>query len=254
MDEVKNNQSNNDEQKVVELYSIAPKNRIFLNILITFGVCFIFVVFGFYVVLRQYQIEGDSMQPTINNEYTSFNEKLDTVYVSKTENYQRGDIVIINNTLENDKIIKRVIAIGGDTITFSLIEGTEIKQTIPGQSNKVVVSMEMEISITNSSETLKLKEDYIKETMVFNFITPMNSEYYGKYEEYKKMNNALKENLTYSITLPENTFYCMGDNRNLSKDSRCYGLFDKSDIMGEMVLHIPYGKTIFYAIWHKIFG
>ena len=235
----------------VELKTKFDSVRSFLQILVIFGVCFIIVIFSAQIVLKPLTIEGVSMQPTINSEYSSYqNNKKDLIYYFKTNNYSRGDIVIIDN--QNEMLIKRVVATGGETIIFRVIPGTEHYEQIG--SRTTLVSMEMTISISSNGQTTQLHEDYIKEKMLFNFITPENTNLIGQFDEYKTMDNELKNNYTYSVELPENTFYCLGDNRNSSYDSRCYGYFDLEKIKGEVVLHVPYGKSLFYAIWHKIFG
>lgn len=246
--------SNKDTNSASKLQIINSNNRTFLSILIIFGVCFVSVIFVFQIILTPIAIDGISMQPTINNSYSAYtnNDAQDIVYYLDSNDYQNGDIVIIDNKLENDTLIKRVIATGGQTITFNVILGTEKYETIKGKSE--LVSMAMTISISDNTGSTLLDENYIKEPMQFEFITELNSSLIGKYTKYQEMDQALRQNYTYSVIVPENSFYCLGDNRNASYDSRCYGTFVASDIKGEVVLHVPHGKSIFYAIWNKIFG
>lgn len=250
--QVAENIENKTEKKdvnVIELQTITPKYQGLLSVLITFGVCFVCVMFVFQVILKPIKIDGISMQPTINNSFTTLNNKCDIVYYCNTGSYAVGDIVIVKNEIDNDTIIKRVVAVGGQTITFN-VYGTQTRLPYTNELSKQPLS----ITINENGEEIELEEDYIKESMVFNFITSMNRDIYSKYDEYVKMNDALKNTGTYSVELPENTYFVMGDNRNNSDDSRCFGYFEKSDILGELVLHVPNGKSIFYAIWHKIFG
>ena len=246
-----NEQTLSAKNQEIELKTKSDPVRAFLQILVIFGVCFIIVIFTAQIVLRPLTIEGVSMQPTINGDYSSYqNNKKDLIYYFKTNNYTHGDIVIIDN--QSEFLIKRVIAVGGETIIFRVIPGTEHYEQIGGITT--LISMEMTISINRGDETTLLSESYIKEKMLFNFITPENTNLIGQFDEYKTMDNELKNNYTYSVEIPEGSFYCMGDNRNYSYDSRCYGYFGAEKIQGEVVLHVPYGKSLFYAIWHKIFG
>ena len=251
-----NNQNENQQNEnvnVVELQTITPKYRGLLSVLITFGVCFVTIIFLFQIVLKPIKIEGISMQPTINVDFapvTAANNQ-DLVYYNKTNNYSVGDIVIINNDFDNDTIIKRVIATGGQTITFKTSgEPSYIKYG--GESQHDVVNLTIEI--TSGNETTQLKEDYINESMIFQYVNSININELGQFTQYTQMSDALKSNNSYSITLPENTFFCMGDNRSHSYDSRHFGYFSADDILGEMILHVPHGRSIFYALWHKIFG
>ncbi len=46
-------------------------------------------------------------------------------------------------------------------------------------------------------------------------------------------------NVPAQVTVPANSYWVMGDNRQASKDSRCFGAIPKSDIVGR----------VFFKIW-----
>lgn len=55
-------------------------------------------------------------------------------------------------------------------------------------------------------------------------------------EEYLYENDWYSEDL--EISLKENEYFVLGDNRNNSSDSRIFGTFQKTDIMGVVILNI----------------
>ena len=57
-----------------------------------------------------YKVDGLSMEPTLYNQ-----ERILVSKSSKDQNYNRGDIVVINGK-ENEKFIKRIIGVPGDKI------------------------------------------------------------------------------------------------------------------------------------------
>ena len=80
-----------------------------------FAIILILIVFVFAV--RVVGVDGESMNPTLNDG--------DWLTVSAiTPNIERGDIVVITqpNTL-NEPLIKRVIAVGGDTVDIDFNTG-----------------------------------------------------------------------------------------------------------------------------------
>ncbi|MBP5651787.1 MAG: signal peptidase I [Clostridia bacterium] len=65
-------------------------------------------------------VYGESMKPTINN-YADYEHNRDVVYIDKNASYTYGDIIVIK---KNDiEIIKRVIALPGDTIDIKNVDG-----------------------------------------------------------------------------------------------------------------------------------
>ena len=157
----------------------------------------LYMVFTFVVPIAQ--VSGESMEPTL---YSGDN----ILTWSMGYKPSNGDLVIIDaktaahldesgNVTENDgldcRIVKRIIAMGGDTVDIDFEKG-EVKV----------------------NDTL-LNEDYISEA------TTRDSE-------------AFK----YPITVPEGYAFVLGDNRNVSKDSRHpeVGLIPVDEIVGKVLL------------------
>ncbi len=93
---------------------------------------FFAVVLVFTFLLRQANVDGGSMLPTLRD-----GEKLIVHHLFYTP--ERGDIVIVDSVGLGKPIVKRVIACGGDTLDINFFSG------------EVTVNGEV------------LKEDYIKE-------------------------------------------------------------------------------------------
>lgn len=211
----------------------------FLAILLAvFAVMFVASIFVTQILLTPMVVIGKSMQPTINAKYeevvvngqTQY-KYTDTVYLREKNSYSRGDIVVANvQTYKQEKnvdyYIKRVIALPGETIR--LVETEKNSQIYVAQIT------------TTSGETFILQETYLEEPMYI--LIDISS-----YPWYTKVVNE-------GITLQDKEYYLMGDNRKVSEDSRYLGPIKKADIVGHVVLHVPYGRTLFYAIIQKIFG
>lgn len=147
---------------------------------------FVYVVthylYGFIVV------DGDSMNDTMVDDQVGIIQKF-----NKEDVIQRGDIIVFWSNELDEYLIKRCVAIGGDTISM-----TEGVLTVNGK---------------------KVTEAYIKEPMMWN--------------------NEIEE-----MTLSEDAFFAMGDNRNNSLDCRELGPVYMEDVTGKLVVNMGnYGIT-----------
>ena len=225
--------------KVIEIVTSSSIFKYFLGAMIIFAVCFVSCLYVFQIVLTPIGVEGYSMQPTINASATGTNgdSHTDTVYFFSSSIYAYKDIVIIKEgkTTSNEKLIKRIIATPGQTITF-------IKTYQTMQNTQVCIYFDIYI------DGVLLEEDYILEQE--QYVIKYNS----TYSFYNRFVRELSTTGQYTIDLEDNQYFVMGDNRNNSTDSRFFGPIEKSDILGKVVLQVKYGRTLFNAIWIAIFG
>lgn len=150
------------------------------------------------VMLGYVPVSGSSMLPTIR-------EKGDAVIIFKYATVDRGDIVVIDNqdlALHNtDKLlIKRVIAVAGDTITYRA-----------DSSGKLVLKVNGEV----------VNESYVKEDLYLDDVDHLQDRVQST-----------------QLTIPDGYVYVMGDNRLVSHDSRNFGVIEIDRLVGEAIILI----------------
>ena len=194
---------------------------------ILLGIYFILTFFITNIVLSPLIVEGESMYPTLNQEYTITGNKYatDVVYLWRTQNVKYKDIVVFDASSYIDSntttyYIKRVVAVAGDTIKF-----VETSSTTKGQKTYSLVINEQ-----------TLIEDYINEPMC--------------YRSTATTPKFITEGKT--LTVPKGHIFVMGDNRNNSRDSRDLGFISTTHILGRVLIHIPHGKTSIHGIVKSI--
>lgn len=162
------------------------------------SIMMLLVVFVFVMLIAMFgyvPVSGTSMLPTIKSSG-------DAVIIFKYAAIERGDIVIVDNhdlsLHHSDKLlIKRVIAIEGDHISFK-----------PNSDGYLVLKI----------NGVEYKESYIKKVLHVN-----------------EVDNRSKRVET-GITVPKGHVYVMGDNRLTSHDSRNFGCISIDRLIGEAVL------------------
>lgn len=170
---------------------------------------FIALLFSFRSsVADWYHVPSGSMEPTIqvgdrvivDKAAYSLEVPFTDIVIAKTGDIARGDIVIIDSSAAQTRLIKRVVAVAGDNVALR---------------NNVLF-------INNERATL----------------TPVNARVFN--EHILGNSRAIALNAIDSpvesfnqVTVPANHVLAMGDNRNNSVDSRYYGFIPVTEIQGK---------------------
>lgn len=132
-------------------------------------------------IITPVRVDGDSMKNTLKNG--------DILLLYKLSSIDRFDIIVLDEEKDNEKIIKRVIGLPGETVA------------------------------------IKKEKIYINDKVI-------DDEYaYGQTSDYNK------------VTLKDDEYFILGDNRLISKDSRYFGPIKENEIKGKIVFRLfPFTK------------
>lgn len=132
-------------------------------------------------IITPVRVDGDSMKNTLKNG--------DILLLYKLSSIDRFDIIVLDEEKDNEKIIKRVIGLPGETVAI--------------KNGKI----------------------YINDKVI-------DDEYaYGQTSDYNK------------VTLKDDEYFILGDNRLISKDSRYFGPIKENEIKGKIVFRLfPFTK------------
>ncbi len=160
------------------------KNTV-LEFVKTIGVSLVIVFVIYFFIAMPVTVSGSSMYPNLEDGEFGFAGKISLVL-----GIDRYDVVVIDSDKTNDKIVKRVIGLPGETLTF---DGIDI---------------------------------YVNGELL--------SDPYAYYANEKSL--ELPDG--YTVTLGEDEYFVLGDNRNVSKDSRAYEdpAFKKDEIIAKGIL------------------
>lgn len=132
-------------------------------------------------IITPVRVDGDSMKNTLKNG--------DILLLYKLSSIDRFDIIVLDEEKDNEKIIKRVIGLPGETVAI--------------KKGKIYI---------NDKE---IDDEYA----------------YGETSDYNK------------VTLRDDEYFILGDNRLISKDSRYFGPIKENEIKGKIVFRLfPFTK------------
>ncbi|AMC93510.1 hypothetical protein AOC36_05800 [Erysipelothrix larvae] len=186
------------------------KDDAFLKSLKEFIILFLkYIVILFVIttfITRVVRVEGTSMYPTLKDGEMG----LSNIISVKLGNIDRFDLVIVYMEDQNKHIVKRVIGMPGETVSY--------------QDDQLYINGE------------PVDEPFLDTDYVRNYRQdPTSAEDMEELDMYGKV--TFTENLA-EIKLGDHEYFLMGDNRPYSSDSRRYGPFQKSDIKSKNVFVI----------------
>jgi len=221
---VPNNNTSIASQHTSTKHSLIPKTNIYLILLALFGMTYIFTVFVGNVLYTPFTVVGNSMQPTLNQAVIDSDDhsKNDIVYVAKQSNYNREDVVVFWEKSDENYLIKRIVGIPGDTISYQVDRMEE-------KNGKSYLYYNILINGKILEKTHILEDMYIQ---IADYST------YNLYQDI--MSNT-------EIKLGNGEYFCLGDNRNNSFDSRFFGSIKYDDILGNVRFVTHYGEGVIIA-------
>jgi signal peptidase I len=181
-------------------------------------------------------VPSGSMNPTILEGDLVYVNKLAydlrfplTFYrLAKWSKPERGDIVICFSPEDKTRLVKRVIGLPGDTIEM--------------RSNVLFINGEaLKYSKTDIDYADRLQAALRKSSI---FAT----EDLEGYKHTVMSVPAVKAKRSFGpVTVPQNSFFVMGDNRDMSRDSRFFGFVKSNAIIGRATrIIVSFDKTDWY--------
>jgi len=199
----------------VEIAKKVKKGGKWISILLWVVILILVLLIIFFSFFSLARTVGSSMENTL--------QRGQHTLLFRNRRARNGEIIVFRHT--NTHNIKRVIASGGDRLVLSECE----------------TSGRIYIFLYNNGEFLRLDEDYLCESNKYDTSRMFSN---GRFSRdflfsapYISKSNTLDHVQvpeSYIITVPDNQFFVLGDNRNNSVDSRRDGFVDRRDIVGRV--------------------
>ena len=144
--------------------------------LIPYVIIVVLIILLRIFVITPVRVDGASMRDTL--------EDGDILILYKLARIDRFDIVVLDEAVDDEIIIKRIIGMPGETVEI--------------RNGEIYINGEV------------IEDEYA----------------YGETSDYDE------------VTLGDDEYFILGDNRLISKDSRYFGPVKEDELMGEVILRI----------------
>ncbi|NIA13397.1 MAG: signal peptidase I [Nitrospiraceae bacterium] len=214
----------NDQTKVAPQGELDAKQEVkkeiieFVKMITWFLI--LFLIITTYVV-EGYEVQGPSMRPTLVDRERILVLKLPHTlsrlpFLGGIEALKASDVVVFDSPVEKSKrYVKRVIAKGPQRTARKTVAAHADAATAIGQTSKVRFDRGA-VYVNNK----RIQEPYL---------TDRQRDTYDSYAD---------------VDLQPGTYYVLGDNRGVSKDSRRFGAVDDECIIGKAIICIWPPKSI----------
>lgn len=152
-------------------------------------------------------VEGDRI--IINKLAYDLQFPFSNISLAKLDDPIRGDIIVFNSKVSNKRLVKRVVGVPGDTVAM--------------HNNELIINGEV---LQYSSQTKATKPNLASgyRQQIENLL--------GVKHSIMVSNRSTAASSFLAVTVPDNSYLVLGDNRDNSADSRYIGFIPRSEIIG----------------------
>lgn len=198
---------------------MSKTEKVVRGLLALFFVAFLAFELTFFLVFNLVITDQESMRETLQD-----GQKMIVQRVNYS--YTRGDIVILE--VDDKYLVKRAVALPDDDILF-------MRDKDNNAVFHVYVRKSNETSFTLADET-HIREDMVNSVVMYGHaIADYNANYFTDDFTDDSVRLRYKGDMMRGALIEVDGVFCLGDNRNVSVDSRYYGAFDPDSVIGKVV-------------------